>query len=152
MSFVKNFISIMAAVNAVICLIFIAIIMCGYRPFILKTGSMEPLYAKGSLCWINTHYDIEALKIGDVLVYRSPVNTLVLHRLIRKLDAERKFIMQGDANSISQTIELSKINFIGKEAFTIPYLGTMIDKTHGLIWLMIMICLLLACVPIKAHG
>lgn len=187
MKILKNFMAIVAAIAAVLCLIVLTLIFFGYRPFILKTQSMEPTYMQGSLCWVNTRVSIGNVEVGDALVYRSPANTLVLHRLVGfftvsagKADgaAEKSTtafsaasstaasvasgvvadapalsaIMQGDANDLTQEVELSHINYVGRVAFSIPRLGTVVDKvsSHQTIWIAVGVFFILACIPWEA--
>lgn len=153
MKAIKNLISILAIFAGVIGLLALILVMAGFRPFILKSESMEPVYTKGSLCWVNTRVDLDSVEVGDVLVYRSPANTLVLHRLVDKsssADASSLPVtMQGDANNMSQDVTLSSINFIGREAFTIPRLGVVVEHilSNNAIWLIVAVFVLLAAVP-----
>lgn len=114
---------------------------------------MEPVYRQGSLCWVDTIVDLESLEIGDAVVDRSLANSLVLHRLVNLQMQENlsSFLatMKGDGNELMQTVELSHTNYIGREAFTLPNLGSVIEHTmtYHLIWIAAGIFLLLSCVP-----
>ena len=153
MKILKNLITITAALAGIIGVLALILVLAGFRPFILKSESMEPVYTKGSLCWVNTRVDLDSVEIGDVLVYRSPANTLVLHRLVDKSSSvdtsTLPVVMQGDANSMSQDVTLSSINFIGREAFTIPRLGVMVEHilSNNAIWFIVVLFVLLAAVP-----
>ena len=153
MKILKNLITITAALAGIIGVLAMILVLAGFRPFILKSESMEPVYTKGSLCWVNTRVDLDSVEIGDVLVYRSPANTLVLHRLVDKSSSvdtsTLPVVMQGDANSMSQDVTLSSINFIGREAFTIPRLGMMVEHilSNNAIWFIVSLFVLLAAVP-----
>ena len=153
MKILKNLITITAALAGIIGVLALILVLAGFRPFILKSESMEPVYTKGSLCWVNTRVDLNSVEIGDVLVYRSPANTLVLHRLVDKSasvdTSSLPVTMQGDANSMSQDVTLSSINFIGREAFTIPRLGMMVEHilSNNAIWFIVAVFVLLAAVP-----
>ena len=153
MKILKNLITITAALAGIIGVLAMILVLAGFRPFILKSESMEPVYTKGSLCWVNTRVDLDSVEIGDVLVYRSPANTLVLHRLVDKSSSvdtsTLPVVMQGDANSMSQDVTLSSINFIGREAFTIPRLGVMVEHilSNNAIWFIVSLFVLLAAVP-----
>jgi len=153
MKILKNLITITAALAGIIGVLALILVLAGFRPFILKSESMEPVYTKGSLCWVNTRVDLDSVEIGDVLVYRSPANTLVLHRLVEKMSTDDytslPVTMQGDANSMSQDVTLSNINFIGREAFTIPRLGMMVEHilSNNAIWFIVALFLILACIP-----
>ena len=153
MKILKNLITITAALAGIIGVFVLILVLAGFRPFILKSESMEPIYTKGSLCWVNTRVDLDSVEVGDVLVYRSPANTLVLHRLVDKSSSadtsSLPVTMQGDANSMSQDVTLSSINFIGREAFTIPRLGVMVEHilSNNAIWFIVSLFVLLAAVP-----
>ena len=153
MKILKNLITITAALAGIIGVLALILVLVGFRPFILKSESMEPIYTKGSLCWVNTRVDLDSVEVGDVLVYRSPANTLVLHRLVEKERSDDTsslpVTMQGDANSMSQDVTLSSINFIGREAFTIPRLGMMVEHilSNNAIWFIVAVFVLLAAVP-----
>lgn len=153
MKILKNLITITAALAGTIGVLALILVLAGFRPFILKSESMEPIYMKGSLCWINTRVDLDSVEVGDVLVYRSPANTLVLHRLVEKERSDDTsslpVTMQGDANSMSQDVTLSSINFIGREAFTIPRLGVVVENilSSNAIWFIVALFVLLAAVP-----
>ena len=77
MKLIKNFVAISTVLTAFLSLIVLVLVMFGYRPFVIKTQSMEPLYMQGSLCWVDITADIDDIKIGDALVYRSPANSIV---------------------------------------------------------------------------
>ena len=153
MKAIKNLIAIIAVVAAALACLALILVLAGFRPFILKSESMEPIYAKGSLCWVNTRVNLDSVEVGDVLVYRSPANTLVLHRLVEKESSKDTstlpVVMQGDANSMSQDVTLSSINFIGREAFTIPRLGVVVEHilSNNAVWFIIVLFVILACVP-----
>ena len=153
MKILKNLITITAALAGIIGVFVLILVLAGFRPFILKSESMEPIYTKGSLCWVNTRVDLDSVEVGDVLVYRSPANTLVLHRLVEKSayvdTSSLPATMQGDANSMSQDVTLSSINFIGRETFTIPRLGVMVEHilSNNAIWFIVVLFVLLAAVP-----
>ena len=57
--------------------------------------------------------------------------------------------MQGDANELTQDVELSHINYVGREAFTIPRVGSAVDEliSHHVIWITVAVFVLLACIP-----
>ena len=153
MKILKNLITITAALAGIIGVFVLILVLAGFRPFILKSESMEPIYTEGSLCWVNTRVDLDSVEVGDVLVYRSPANTIVLHRLVEKESSKDTstlpVVMQGDANSMSQNVTLSSINFIGREAFTIPRLGVVVEHilSNNAVWFIIVLFVILACVP-----
>ena len=153
MKLLKNLVAVSAVIATLLGIVALILAMVGFRPFILKTQSMEPTFMQGSLCWVDTRTTLDSLEIGDALVYRSPANSLVLHRLVGIRDsatpAVLSVVMQGDANELSQDVELSRINYIGREAFSIPRLGSAVDEliAHHVIWITVAIFVLLGCIP-----
>jgi hypothetical protein len=102
---------------------------------------------------VDTGVSLDSLEVGDALVYRSPANSLVLHRLVGirepNTPSSLSAVMHGDANKLTQDVELSHINYVGREAFSIPGLGSAVDEliSHHIIWITAAIFVLLACVP-----
>lgn len=148
--FIKSLITVLSTVTAVFAVIALFLVLLGYRPFVLESPSMEPLYTMGSLCWIDTRAPLDDLKKGDVLAYRSPANSLVLHRLVdvrSSSDDELVVGMQGDTNSMAQEVTLSRVNFVGREAFSIPGLGRLLSSVSGSTSILVVLLIIIACVP-----
>ena len=152
MKILNNMIAVISGLAAVIVGITLSLVLLGYRPFVLMSSSMEPLYKEGSLCFVNTRIPLDALCVGDVLVYRTS-DILVLHRLVEidgTEDGMMQVRMQGDTNNIAQSVSLSDSNYVGREAFTVPGLGSAV--THILsasvfIWWLAAGFVVLACIP-----
>ena len=150
MKIVKNLVAVIAAFAGLVALTALVLVLLGYRPFVLMSGSMAPLYTEGSLCFVNTRIPLEDLSVGDVLVYRES-DFLVLHRLVG-IEGEGDGIiqarLQGDKNNIAQDVELSPINYVGREVFTIPALGAAVAHIpSALIWSLVAVFIILACIP-----
>ena len=141
---IKNLTSTIAAVAAFLSIVLIVLLVLGYHPFVLSTQSMEPTVMKGSLCWVDTKITPQEVEVGDIVVYRSPANSLVLHRLVDM--EEGKYVLKGDASQKKQEVALSKINFIGREVFSIPGLGSFVGQSRW-VFLFAVVFLVLGCVP-----
>jgi len=101
----------------------------GYQSFVIYSGSMEPTVKVGSLLVANP-VAAEDLQVGDVITYRSPGNhTTLTHRIvvIRGENGERIFTTKGDASSNPDPREVRLAGRVGKMAYTIPYLGYLVD-------------------------
>ena len=152
MRLLKNLIAVTSATAALIGFFALILVLLGYRPFVLLSPSMEPLYREGSLCIINTKTTLDEVEVGDVLVYRT-ADFLVLHRLVGINSRNKDGMiaeMQGDANNVAQTVDMNNINYVGREAFTIPGLGTVVTQllsVPALTWSIVGLFLILACVP-----
>lgn len=141
---VRNVIGVVSGIGAVVGVLCLALVAFGFRPFILTSPSMEPLYAKGSLVWADTKVKVEDVEIGDVLVYRAPSGNLVMHRLVGEN------LMQGDANNTAQEVVLDKTNYVGREAITIPWIGDAVSavlSVRWIVWAVIGVLVIVACVP-----
>ena len=158
MKVLRNLVSIVSAVSFLLGLAALFLVLLGYRPYVLKTQSMEPEYRQGSLCWVNTRVELDQLHIGDPIVYRSPANSLVLHRLVDVSSSDEtslSVVMKGDANDSVQEIELSRINFIGREAFSLPRVGAIVDDllSNHILWFLVAVFVILGCIPWESiHG
>ena len=95
--------------------------LLGIRPYVVRSGSMEPDIPVGSLCFVNQRISYMEIKVGDLAAYRSALGERVLHRVIAVTD--EGLVTKGDANGRSDGITVRKENYIGKEAFNIPKLG-----------------------------
>ena len=152
--FLRRLLAVLSVLAASLAVTGVNLVLCGFRPFVIDSRSMEPLYRKGSLCWVDTRAPLSSLVRGDVLAYRSPADTLVLHRLVNMDEmagGEEVIVrMQGDANNTVQEMTLSRVNYVGREAFTIPELGTIVSglsSVKGVILLLAAVLILLACIP-----
>lgn len=144
MRVVKNVVGVVAGIGAVVGVLCLILVIAGFRPFILTSPSMEPLYAKGSLVWADTKVELDTVNIGDVLVYRAPSGNLVMHRLVGEN------LLQGDANNTAQEVELDKTNYVGREAITIPWLGDAVAavlSVRWIVWSLIGVLVIAACIP-----
>lgn len=109
----------------------------GLNPYIVESGSMEPLIPTGGIAYINTK-DTD-VNVGDVVTYRIEgldQEKLVTHRIIREEDG--KFIMQGDANDSEDQNPVSKDQIIGTYSYSIPKLGFIFAKQDKLIPLIVL--------------
>ena len=109
----------------------------GLNPYIVESGSMEPLIPTGGIAYINIkNTDVS---VGDIVTYRIEgldQEKLVTHRIIREEDG--KFIMQGDANDSEDQNPVSKDQIIGTYSYSIPKLGFIFAKQDKLIPLIVL--------------
>ncbi len=120
----------------------------GIHPLIVQSGSMEPVYPKGSMVYIR-NTDPSGLSEGSTVTFHlADGETLVTHR-ITQIDMEREEIYtKGDANELEGGAATSFAQVEGVPFFCIPYLGylagylsSMAGKA-GIVLLVIMVCLL----------
>jgi signal peptidase len=103
--------------------------LLGYSSYVIYSGSMEPTVKVGSLL-LTRPADVEDLRVGDVITYRSPGNhTTLTHRIvsIRQQDGQRVFKTKGDASLEPDPREIILRGEVSRMAFDIPYLGYVVD-------------------------
>ena len=77
---VSSFIHLIAGAVFVVVIALIAVVIAGYRPYVVLSGSMEPEIRTGSICLIDTGYRYEELKVGDVIAFTNG-RISVTHRI-----------------------------------------------------------------------
>jgi signal peptidase len=103
--------------------------LLGYSSYVIYSGSMAPTVKVGSLL-LTRPADVEDLRVGDVITYRSPGNhTTLTHRIvsIRQEDGDWVFKTKGDASLQPDPREVILRGQVSKMAFDIPYLGYVVD-------------------------
>lgn len=93
------------------------------QPFVVATGSMEPVIYPGDVVLVEK-IDIHKIKTGDIIQYEKQ-NVYIFHRLINVVeeDKEIKYQTKGDNNSAIdfQLVKAEQIK--GKVVSTIPKIG-----------------------------
>lgn len=99
----------------------------GYMPYVVLSGSMEPVYPVGSLIYV-APVDANSLKPGDAITFDR--NDAVVTHQVYEVNADSKTVMtQGVTNvdsdgSIMHDVEpVSFSQVLGTPVFCIPYLG-----------------------------
>ena len=93
------------------------------KPQIVLSGSMEPEISVGSLVYISENIPPEELQEQDVIAYRRGEQMQVLHRVIQVDEKKKMFQTKGDANEKADPGMVDFSQYVGKEVFSIPYLG-----------------------------
>lgn len=118
---IKGFINSLMTLIIIIGIIFIALYVIGIEPFVVVSGSMEPTIHTGSLSFINKHVKYESIKENDIIAFTIGTGDKVTHRVVKI--TEEGFETKGDANDVSDGVSTTRINFIGKNVFSIPKVG-----------------------------
>ena len=123
---VKKFLQIIAAPVLVLLVILGFFLVTGLRLCAVQSGSMEPNIPTYSLCLVDTRYDYDSLRVGDVIVYDRPNDHLqVVHRIIAILD--EGIITKGDANATDDGILLTAADITGVYLGHIPGVGRIVN-------------------------
>ena len=118
---VKLLINFIMTIILVIGIIFIILYVIGIKPFVVVSGSMEPVVEKGSISFINEHVKYSEIRVNDIIAYSAPTGDKVTHRVINI--TEDGFETKGDANDVPDGFYTTEENFIGKNVFSIPKVG-----------------------------
>lgn len=95
-------------------------IIFGIRSFDVLTGSMEPIIHTGSIILSKPALSYH---IGDIITFKRNKITIT-HRVVNITN--NKYITKGDANKTADVQTVSKANIIGKNFFSIPFVGKLI--------------------------
>lgn len=91
----------------------------GSQPYIVLSGSMEPVIHTGSLVYIGgLEHDPE---VGDIIAYVAADNMAVVHR-VDSIN-HNGYVMKGDANDVVDAREVRIENVLGRYLCSIPKLG-----------------------------
>ncbi|HHY23175.1 MAG TPA: signal peptidase I [Clostridiaceae bacterium] len=93
------------------------------RPFVIATGSMEPVIYAGDMVLVK-RIDIDELKEGDIIQYEKE-NIYIFHRIIDIVEEENEITYKtmGDNNSIPDPEPVKIGSVKGKVVYTIPKAG-----------------------------
>ena len=101
----------------------------GMQPLVVRSGSMEPTIATGSMILVK-RIDASEINIGDVLAVERADHTRVTHRVvaIQPRGAAAELTMKGDANEDPDPIPVTV-----RHAYRLAWQVPMVGKT--LAWL-----------------
>lgn len=96
----------------------------GVRPMVVRSGSMEPTIATGSLVLVRTVPAREA-EAGDVIAVERPDGTRVTHRVVtaEPLGTSTRFVLKGDANPDPDPAPVAARE-VGRYVATVPVVAS----------------------------
>lgn len=97
----------------------------GIKPFIVLTGSMEPIIKAGDLVIVE-EIDENELKIDDIIAFRYTKEDVVLiHRIvgIEEYEGKTLFTTKGDNNQTEDKLNIEDKNIEGIYSFRISKIG-----------------------------
>ncbi|MDO4939033.1 MAG: signal peptidase I [Lachnospiraceae bacterium] len=103
--------------------------VAGIRPYIVLSGSMEPMIPTGSLIWINTRDT--AVKEGDIAAYRTG-DILVTHRIVG-ITEDGRYITKGDNNETADASPVPSENIAGTYVMHVPAMGYAISAVRSIL-------------------
>ena len=115
-------------------LLLIILFLCGIRPYIVRSGSMEPAITTGSICFVNHNAEYADVKNGDIITFKFGADDVATHRAVSV--GNEGIHTKGDANENEDAVIVTEELFVGKTIWHIPevgYLITVLRSRNGLI-------------------
>ncbi len=135
MSTIAKTVNMIATTFTILVLLAVTVLMgpklFGFNPYVVQSGSMEPLIPTGGVAYINTR-DTD-VSIGDVITFHAGEDTdkLVTHRIVGEKNGA--WVTKGDANDTEDMHAVNQENVIGTYAYAIPKLGFLMAKQNKII-------------------
>jgi signal peptidase I len=110
-----------------------ALLVAGYQPVAVYSGSMRPTLGVGSLA-IDRVVDARTVRAGDVITFNDPFvkGRLVTHRIaaIVHTDHGLAYRTKGDANAARDPWAIQLPGRVGRVAFDVPVAGYVLYYAH----------------------
>ncbi len=108
---------------------FLGLFVFGVRPYVVLSGSMEPVIKTGSLVFVNHNAKFSDLKVGDVITFKTG-DVVVTHRVHEVKDG--KIVTKGDANENADGGYVTASTLVGKDVYAVPRLGYAVQFLQSL--------------------
>jgi len=95
----------------------------GYKPFIVLSGSMEPVFFPGDLVLMK-EVSVDTLEEMDIIAFRMG-DSVITHRIIEinNVDGAPRYVTKGDNNNIADTVAVLPQMVEGRFILSISKLG-----------------------------
>lgn len=116
------------AVVVILAILIAGVRLFGVQVFTVLSGSMEPEIHTGSIIYV-VEVEPEELQLKDVITYRLTGQTNSTHRIIdiQEENGKLQFYTKGDNNNTADAKPISEDKLIGKQVFSIPLLGYLLN-------------------------
>ena len=149
--------SLAATILISLAIAYVALLVLGYEPMAMKTGSMRKTIPVGSLV-VDRPVAPSSLRVGDVISFRKPIGEVGIdtHRIIeiQRSNGHVAYRTKGDSNSVPDpwAIVYEKHMEAHRMLWHVPYLGYALLFAHsrlGAILLIAYVCFSLAVTVLK---
>ncbi len=110
-----------------------ALLVAGFKPVAVYSGSMRPTLGIGSLA-VDRVVDAHTVRVGDVITFNDPYvkGRLVTHRVVRIVHTKDglAYRTKGDANADRDPWALRLTGHVGRVAFQVPVAGYVLYYAH----------------------
>lgn len=100
----------------------------GYTPYVVTSGSMEPMYPVGSLIYVK-EVDPMDIEVGDSITFYKQGESTATHQVYEIDEANKQFRTQGinnfdeKGNILHDAMPVDFNDLVGKPVLCIPKLG-----------------------------
>jgi len=112
---------------------YLALILLGYKPVAVYSGSMVPTLQVGAVA-LDRSIPSRDVKVGDVITFTDPfvTNRLVTHRVVRIFHTPKglAYRTKGDANAARDPWTIRLPGRVGRVSFSIPIAGYALWYSH----------------------
>ncbi len=110
-----------------------ALLVAGYKPVAVYSGSMAPTLGVGSLA-VDRVVDAREVRVGDVITFNDPYarGRLVTHRVAQILHTRHglAYRTKGDANANRDPWTIRLAGHVGRVSFHVPFAGYVLFYAH----------------------
>jgi signal peptidase I len=119
---------------AVLCVLAYAVLLvAGYKPVEVYSGSMVPTLRVGSIAF-DRPVAGNSVRVGDVITFQDPYarGRLVTHRVIRIFHTKNglAYRTKGDANAARDPWTIKLPERVGRVSFSVPFVGYVVWYAH----------------------
>ena len=122
----RGTVSLVAGLTVLAVLAYAGLLVAGFRPVAVYSGSMLPTLAVGALA-VDRPVRASVVRVGDVISFSDPYvpGWMVTHRVIRIFQRPdgRAYWTKGDANPARDPWAIKLSGSVGRVAFDVPYVG-----------------------------
>ena len=110
-----------------------ALLVAGYKPVAVYSGSMRPTLGVGSLA-VDRVVSAQTVRVGDVITFNDPYarGRLVTHRVVQIVPTKHglAYRTKGDANAARDPWAIRLTGQVGHVAFHVPVAGYVLYYAH----------------------
>ena len=114
-------------------LAYAGLLVAGYKPIAVYSGSMVPTIRVGGLA-VDRVVGARDIRVGDVITFQDPYvrGRLVTHRVIRIFHTSHglAYRTKGDANAARDPWTIKLPDRVGRMSFSLPYAGYALWYLH----------------------
>ena len=125
--------ALVAGADVTLVAAYAALLVGGYKPVAVYSGSMRPTLGVGSLA-VDKVVEARSVRVGDVITFNDPYvkGRLVTHRVAQIIHTEHglAYRTKGDANAARDPWAIRLNHQVGRVAFEVPIAGYVLYYAH----------------------